>query len=171
MLSSTPHFSSGHLAGASLCLSLYARRSQANQLDRKKRHVEPQKMMAIGWKMMWAPLTKKHSDFLLVPNGFFEGFFLVLFCHWEAVAFQKLSWAVNILHFWSTNLGLVCGLIWGSEIHHVTNSTSFTSTLFAGTTRWSRSARSESLVGQGSGNRGGVSLDSWKTGSDKLTRD
>lgn len=38
MLSSTPHFSSGHLAGASLCLSLYARRSQANQLDRKKRH-------------------------------------------------------------------------------------------------------------------------------------
>lgn len=67
-------------------------------------------------------LTKKHSDFLLVPNGFFEGFFLVLFCHWEAVAFQRLSWAANILHFWSTNLGLVCGLnlrFWDSPCHQL----------------------------------------------------
>ena len=40
--------------------------------------------------------------------------------------------------------------------------------LFAGTTRWSRSARSESLVGQGSGNRGGVSVDSCRYHDQRL---
>lgn len=76
MLSSTPHFYSGHLAGASLCLALYARRSQAI-IGPENSHVEPQKMMAIGWKMMF--LYQQTPWFVWFQTDFVEGVF-VGFC-------------------------------------------------------------------------------------------
>lgn len=67
-----PYFSSGHLAAASLCFSLYARRSQAIIGPEKTPCWTPKNDG--DWLEDDVSLTKKHSDFLLVPNGFFEGF-------------------------------------------------------------------------------------------------
>lgn len=71
-LSSTPHFSSGHLAGASLCLSLYARRSQAINW-RKNAMLNPKRW----WRLVgrWCFFNKKTQWFFVGSKWIFWGFF------------------------------------------------------------------------------------------------